>query len=273
MYCDKFKESTNGKAHLSEQMPYKDINTLVINMKEIPYKAGLRLPIGFLDNLNIGNLYIKNSEDADTFPGWKYTNTHFNRNALKVLTFNNVRIGQPHDWELFKGSSVTSIHFEGGFLEHIDFTFGDFFDQLEFAYFTECHIKNVLLTASTEGINAFEKMKKLKFLTISHTQIEDIDWLFVAKDGFVNQILVKEYTELVRLDLSFNKITSIQFELFEKTKAFPKLRYLNLRGNKILQKSMTPFIPLCNQLKELWVDKDNKFKDDSECQKVKIFYT
>ena len=197
MYCNKF----NPGQQLSKdtKLPSSYINTLVLDQTNLGIEI-YNFPSKFIADLHIGNLIIHGGHKTviDTI--------QFNKKSLKVLTLKDVdmMIHGTDLWSAFvdgKTKSIKSIHIEGGKLTTIRTTFGDAFPQLEFATFTNCQLETIQ-TEPTEGkINAFERLNNLKFLSLSHNNLNDIDWLVQSKpDDRGDYVEVRSYKSLVRLD-------------------------------------------------------------------------
>lgn len=246
-----------------------DINTLVL------YQQIQKFPPEFTWRLNIGNLVLVGGQHPDSI--------QFNRGSLKVLTFINVDL-RLIDWNIFsdeesKKSKVKSIHIDGGTLDTIQKTFGEVFTHLEFATFTQCHLKTIQDSPIKGKVNAFQMIRNLKSLILSHNNIENIRWLIESKELAENgkPVSADSYNNLLRIDLNYNQINSIDQETFTKNR-FPELKYLNLKNNQFksvyyIQNQMF------SQLNELWVNDDRHLRqqiEDAKSQeiqiKVKVFY-
>ena len=170
MYCDKF--NSGQKLSGDKNLLSTDINTLVLDQTKLSDRIN-NFPPEFIAGLNIGNLIIHNGYTTviDTI--------QFDKKSLKVLTLKDVDMSTNPDvfWLAFSGSSVKSIHIEGGKLNTIFRTFGQAFSQLKFATFTNCQLQTVKTEPIQGKVNAFEMLKNLKFLTLSHNQLDDTDWL------------------------------------------------------------------------------------------------
>ena len=265
MYCDKF--NPDQKLFGDTNLPSNDINTLVLDQTNLGIGIN-NFPPEFMANLNIGNLIIHGGRKT------VIDSIQFNKKSLKVLTLKNVdMIGV--QWSAFGDdktkSSVKSIHIEDGKLNTIEKTFSDVFPQLEFATFTNCQLQTIQAEPTKGKVNAFETLKKLKFLTLSHNNLNNIDWLYQSSIVYVGS-----YDSLVRLDLSSNKINSILLGTFNKG-LFPQLKYLDMKDNPF---TTVEYIEpsMFNQLTELWVDIKNKdqlekeIKRDNPKATVQIYY-
>ena len=220
------------------------------------------------DGLTIGNLVIINGHKM-LFDANLENRFDFNRLQLKVLTLINVDL-EGMLMENVIASSVKSFYMDANNFERIEIDFGDAFSGLEFVSITKSNIDSIdsISDGKAPEINAFERMKNLKFLILSHNQIKTVSWLFYTeiRNDYVHQV---QYPNLIRLDLSYNHIKSIDYPIMFNSITFPKLKYLNLNGNKIVQLNHLN-IYMFDQLIELWIDKDVGIKLDSKNHSVKI---
>ena len=269
MYCNKFDSDQQLFGDI--KLPSTDINTLVLDQGSLG-TGSYSFPSKFIANLNIGNLIIRSGYTTviDTI--------QFNKKSLKILTLKDVitiGIQWPEFGDGTTKSSVKSIHIEGGGpVRIISRTFGSAFPQLEFATFTNCQLHDVETDLIQDKVNAFEMLKKLKFLTLSHNQFKHVKWLVQSEPKGGSYINVRSYKSLVRLDLSYNQITFISSHAFTEER-FPRLKYLDLKHNQFTLFSEYIEPPMFNQLTELWVDIDHQhiladeIKPDNT---VKVFY-
>ena len=269
LYCNNYNDGQQLYVNLRDLGKSNEINTLVLHQKI------QKFPPEFTESLNIGNLVLVDGQHPDSIK--------FNRGSLKVLTFIDVDL-RLIDWNKLsnqesKKSQVKSIHIDGGTLNTIQKTFGEVFTHLEFASFTGCQLKTIQDCPIKGGVNAFEMIRNLKFLILSHNNIENIRWLIEskepAKDG--KPVSVGSYNSLSKIDLSYNQINSIHQETFTHNR-FPQLKYLNLKGNQF---KSVDYIQnqMFSQLNELWVDDDQNLRqqiEDAKSQeieiKVKVFF-
>lgn len=219
-----------------------NINTLILDQKNQFENNGSYFEYGFTEGLNIANLVLINFN-------W-INQLNFNVSALKEVNFRNINMRndniknnikhQPDLWQMFRGSSVKSVHVDSqektSYFNPIDQEFGEVFTSLEFATFDGIFNwgePSVVTRPVVNKVNAFEMLKKLKFLTISNNNMKDVNWLFKSYETVNGHpVQVSSYENLVRLDLSYNKILSLPELVFTKQR-FTRLKYLNLRGNKI----------------------------------------
>ena len=238
IYCD----NSDAGQQLYKQLETININTLILDQKNQLENNGSYFEYNFTEGLNIANLVLINFN-------W-INQLNFNVSTLKEVNFRNISIRndniknnikhQPDLWQMFKGSSVKSVHIDSQektcYFNPIDQEFGEVFTSLEFATF-DCVFNSgepsVVTRPVVNKVNAFEMIKKLKFLTISNNNMKDVNWLFKSYETVNgNPVQVSSYENLVRLDLSYNKILSLPELGFTKQK-FTSLKYLNLRGNQI----------------------------------------
>lgn len=274
VHCTNF---TNGQ-QLHKQLDTKDINTLIIDGSNLYSSTHLHFPPNFIEELNIANLVLLYFFELDNYP------LNFNVTTLKEVTFQGANyyyynVNQKAYWQLFNGSSVKSLNINVCCFKQIDREFGEIFKQLEFVTFDTWHASQIEVIETKpikNKVNAFEMIHKLKFLKISRTNIIDVNWLFKSNetDQNGNPVQVGSYPSLERLDLSWNKIETILNQGFTQ-KRFPKLKYLNLRQNKIYSFEYIEKL-MFNQFNELWIDKQQQDKLSQEIgpnDKVKVFYT
>ena len=252
-------------ATTSNKTTIKWINTLVFNMKNDSTKQFKNC---LFDGLTIGNLIIIHGHKL-LFDANLENRFDFNRLQLKVLTLINVDL-EGMLMESVEASSVKSFYMDGDNFERIEIDFGNAFSGLEFVSITKSDIYSIdsISDGKAPEINAFERMKNLKFLILSHNQIKTADWLFYpeTRDDHTHQV---QYPNLIRLDLSYNQIKSIDSPDIFNSITFPKLKYLNLNGNEIVQLNYL-HIYMFDQLIELWINKDVNIKSDGQKHSVKI---
>ena len=250
-------------ATTSNKTTMKWINTLVFNMTNDSTK---RLKNCLFDGLTIGNLIIMDGHKR-LFDVNLENKFDFNRLQLKVLTLINVDL-EGMLMESVKPSLVKSFYMDANNFDRIEIDFGNAFRELEFVSITESGIDSIdsISDGKAPEINAFERMKNLKFLILSHNQIKTVDWLFYpeTRDDCAHQV---QYPNLIRLDLSYNHIKSIDFPDIFNVTIFPKLKYLNLNGNEIVQLN---YLHMFGQLTELWINKDINIESEYRNHSVKI---
>lgn len=253
IYCD----YSHVGQQLCNQLQTININTLILDQNQLE-NNGSYFEYGFTEGLNIANLVLINFN-------W-INQLNINVSTLKEVNFRNINIRndniknnikyQPDLWQMFKGSSVKSVHIDSqektSNFYPIDQGFGEVFTQLEFATFDGIFNSgepSVETRPVVNKVNAFEMLKKLKFLTISNNNMKDVNWLFKSYQTVNGEpVQVSSYQSLVRLDLSYNKILSLPQLGFTKQK-FTSLKYLNLRGNKIYTLDTMPPIETLSKLK------------------------
>lgn len=250
-------------ATTSNKTTMKWINTLVFKMKNDSTK---QLKNCLFDGLTIGNLIIMDGHKR-LFDVNLENKFDFNRLQLKVLTLINVDL-EGMLMESVKPSLVKSFYMDANNFDRIEIDFGNAFRELEFVSITESGIDSIdsISDGKAPEINAFERMKNLKFLILSHNQIKTVDWLFYpeTRDDCAHQV---QYPNLIRLDLSYNHIKSIDFPDIFNVTIFPKLKYLNLNGNEIVQLN---YLHMFGQLTELWINKDINIESEYRNHSVKI---
>ena len=246
IYCD----NSDPGQQLYKQLETININTLILDQKNQFENNGSYFEYGFTEGLNIANLVLINFN-------W-INQLNFNVSALKEVNFRNINMRndniknikhQPDLWQMFRGSSVKSVHVDlqekTSYFNPIDQEFGEVFTSLEFATFDGIFNwgePSVVTRPVVNKVNAFEMLKKLKFLTISNNNMKDVNWLFKSYETVNGHpVQVSSYENLVRLDLSYNKILSLPELVFTKQR-FTSLKYLNLRGNKIYTLGTIPQI-------------------------------
>lgn len=106
-----------------------------------------------------------------------------------------------------------------------------------FANIESLIISNTRLTSVPEGLNKLMKLKKLKFTHNRHavdfcvlSELQNLAYLNVSNNRFLNFINISYLVNLVTLDLSYNKLVKLPPEIGRLV----NLEHLNLEGNALV---------------------------------------